>query len=585
MMQIRGTFAATLALMVVMAGTAAEYPHTELSPANPEIGDTVTFQYVLGKHSNSCVPTYETRFEINQSPILIYPPQYTIDIDYHGEWPPPGSFCQQVITEYGPTYTFPDLRLGTYKVIYKGKTIETFRVTENKFRIKGKVTDDPYPQKRASLPVAGAKLYVTYAPVYILGKSRDGKAAAPNAILDSAVTEADGSYTLSAPQGYLQISVSADGYDPRTTSISLNKDTVVNFVLLPEGAKTSFSGSVTTVACPGTSPTSPCTVVPVPNCTLTVRKANCWPYYPGGLDSLKAKLIAPVQCPAYTAVTDENGEYLISDIPVTTNGESVTVTASCKGYKTAREESELWNSNVQDIDFQLQPMYGNRDSVVIDGVTFAMAINRAAYEVGDSIYSRYTITNNTMAEVRYGPFSGNCEYDLAVTRDTDTLFRLSGNQICLRNIVYITVPAGSTVTKTYPAWPVPADVEGSIEIAGRLNGDRYDQSQVTVSARIQGSTPVVERKDPGNPVTNGIAYNRQLQLLELSMKKNQTVRVRLFSLNGSLIGEPLEHTSLEAGTHTIPLESHIRFSGAVIADVEGESFRERRLITTTADFR
>lgn len=586
-MRIEKFFPMTLVLLVLVATAATEYPHTNLSPTNPVVGDTVLLQYVLGKHPNSCVPTYETKFEINGLPILIYPPVYEIQISYTEKWPPPSSPCLQVITEYGPKYSFPDLQLGTYNVIHDGETVETFSVTREKHRIKGKVTDDPFPQKRASLPVKGAKLYVTYAPIYILRETPDLNAFAPSTMIDSTVTDENGFYSLSVPPGSYRISVSAEGYDSKNRTLSVNSDTVVNFVLLPKGASASFTGTISTVTCPGASPTSPCIVEPVPNCTVTVQKADCWSFYPKDtvVDTLKKKAIVPGSCPEYTAVTDENGEYLIKGIPVGTNGEEVTVTASCKGYKTARKKSELWNTNTTTVDFQLIPMFGNRDSVTVDGVVFTFATDRAVYENGDSIFSRYSITNNGMGEVEYGPFSGNCQYDLAITQDDDTLFHLSRNQICLRHIVYVTIPPGSTVTKDFVAWPVPSDVDGAIQISARLNRDNYDKSEVGVSALVQGSTPVSKTEGFVQTTRNTVLFDRRQSALRLTIADDQTVRMRLFSLNGSLIGEPLTSKRLSAGIHTVPIDRYVVSSGAAIVEVVGENFRKRRLITPTGSTR
>ncbi len=586
-MRIEKILPMTLVFLVLVATAATEYPRTNLSPTNPVVGDTVLFQYVLGKHPNSCVPTYETKFEINKSPILIYPPEYVIQISFTEKWPPPSSPCLQVITEYGPEYSFPDLRLGTYKVVHDGETIETFSVTRKKYRIKGKVTDDPYPMKRASLPVKGAKIYATNAPIYILRDTHDQNVFAPSAVIDSAITDENGIYSLSVPPGYYRVSVSADGYDSKNRTLSVNSDTVVNFVLLPKGASTSFTGTISTVTCPGSSPASPCIVVPVPNCTVSVRKADCWSYYPKGIvvDTLNTNQIVPFPCPEYTAVTDENGEYLIKGIPVGTNGEDVTVTASCEGYKTASKESELWNANTTTIDFQLIPMFGNRDSVTVDGVVFTLATDRALYEKGDSLFSRYSITNNSMGVVEYGPFNGNCQYDLAITQKNDTLFHLSGNQICFRNIVYVTIPPGSTVTKEFPAWPVPSDVEGAIEISARLNHSNYDKSEIGVSAFVQESTPVSRTESSIHIRSTTVSFDRRQSALHLIMEDEQTVRVRLFSLNGSLIGEPLGNKRLNAGNHAIPLDRYIASPGAVIVEVVGENFRKRRLITPTESAR
>ncbi|MBD3392695.1 MAG: hypothetical protein GF418_11395, partial [Chitinivibrionales bacterium] len=149
------------------------YPRLDVSPSNPAVDDTVTLWLVKGLNSDGCVPSYTASYTIETLPLEIYPPMRVVHLSYTQEWPPPGTVCIQVETEYGPKFTLPDIDVGSYTVKDGDSVVGSFYVGDSsvpveEYTIDGTVYDDPAPLKRASQPIEGAKVYLREELMWIM---------------------------------------------------------------------------------------------------------------------------------------------------------------------------------------------------------------------------------------------------------------------------------------------------------------------------------------------------------------------------------------------------------------------------------
>jgi hypothetical protein len=114
-------------------------PRAMLSPGAPTQSDSVKLLLILGQYPNSCVPAYTTSFKITQTSSHVCvrapcPQNYVISLTY-AQIPSLliNMVCAQVVSDYGPRFSFGKLAVGNYTVVdsaKNGTAVLSFTVTE-----------------------------------------------------------------------------------------------------------------------------------------------------------------------------------------------------------------------------------------------------------------------------------------------------------------------------------------------------------------------------------------------------------------------------------------------------------------------
>lgn len=559
-----------------------KYPYLVVKPPKPIAGrDTVNIQVMLGKASNQCwAPTYtDLKYTIEESPLTIYPPLYIVKIWYKEIPVPPDRICIDLYDpiEYGPQYNLGVLKFGTYKVVNGDSTslqYGSFSVIEQPstepFTIKGTAYDDPYPLKRMSQPIPKAKIVIT-AKVLPLGD--DGATLKGK---DSTYTNENGEYSFTGlSKGVYEMVCSHPDYRSVSCRISLNSDTIQNFVLLPKDAYASLTGTVTIIS----SLKDELAPIPVEGCTIAVSRTE-----PNSADFRADTNILKT-------LTDKNGRYLLEKIPITANGEIWFVKAYFKNYSSIAKV-KLYNMRTDTVNFTFQEEYENKDSIIVDGIIFKTAANKFLYTLKEPVKIRYSITNTTKDTVKFGPFSAGCEYDLIVKRieednardaDSPIIYKASENMICLAMVTYITIAPGQTIVKDFPDWYLNEKLPNSnilperryikLRFFAKLNGEKYDYTAVGVNVKIDLTPVSVDQRKHSISIKDNIKVDKRGISLELT--KAQTISITYYDLKGKAIPQLSFVKNIPAGITLIPFEQKNISKGLYIVKIKGRDFEKR----------
>jgi hypothetical protein len=489
--------------------------------------------------------------------------------------------------DYGPRFGLGKLARGTYRVVDANSTAAgttasklygTFSVSESfkplAYTIKGTVHDDPYPLKRASMPVAKAKLYLRtpYVAIGVDTLAADRIIADRN--LDSATTDANGAYAFNnVAKGSYRIICSHADYRPVTVQATISKDTAINFTVVPISSGATLTGLVTRIGPEATRTT------PVAGCTVTVRK-----------NDLTLITDAIIAVPLLSAVTDINGRYTIANIPIGATNEVWYATATSKG-STLSTRVMLANMRTDTVNFALSALYENCDSVLVSGAVFKIAASKFVYSEKEGIKIRYSITNTTRTDMTFGPFSAGCEYDLTVSAVASALgtaiYKASDNNLCLNTMVErrISVPAGTTVTYDFPVlylsdlkWTytdrmiTPTSV--TLNIAAQLRGSTYDNTKADVPVTVNFDK-VATIAPAVAPAGSGASFDARNRRLSLSIDREQDIAVSCYTLGGALIGKTAQTQRFAPGMHTLTLRNIPASNSVYIVKVQGKTFAQR----------
>jgi hypothetical protein len=549
------------------------YPQPVLTPASPTQNDSVSLWLILGQSNSSCVPTYTSSFTITQTSKFLClrapcPQNYVIALTYT-ENPalPLGRPCLLVITNYGPRFAFGKLAVGNYTVVdstSKGTTVATFTVTEQSisYKVGGTVTQDA-GALAVIVPVQKASVYLKTGvggPILLAKKS--AIAYPLYTIIDSTTTDASGKFTFaSVPQGAYVLGFAASGYQSRDVSVQVPPDTQVSVSLLKAGAVCTVTGSVKEFhgICPGL----PCPVPPIPGCSVTV-------YIPILLQPLAMAAAPIVLGNRYTAVTNNAGLYTIDSIPVTYDNSTVTVTASKTGFAPESKQAVLFSNSSVTVNFALSPAYMNPETTTVSDVAFIVATEKSQYAKGESIKTRYTVKNNSIATVTFN-FSSGCQFDMvAVAPPKDTVYWYGKLLACTMMATQMVLAPGESKSMDYTAFSYN-DTASAIAVTAKMIG--YDKSASTVIVPIVKVTAAhpMQRKtaDAKKPV---ITYSASTKMLSLNITRGQNVSVSAYVLSGQKISQLSTKKFLAAGTHTISLKHASLANGIVVFRVEGEGF-------------
>ncbi|MBD3315277.1 MAG: hypothetical protein GF344_05785 [Chitinivibrionales bacterium] len=571
---------------VLIQGVWAElmyYPHIQVTPTNPVVGDTVAVWLVKGMHSNDCVPRYEDiTLKVAQEPTTIQQPKFSVEVTYDEIWPKPDRPCTTLMTEYGPRFTLANLDVGTY-CIKDGDTVaNVFSVTYAP-SVRGIVTPDLYPLQHfvKLAPIKGAKVYLrrVYAS-NALPEPESNKIGSPYPIayliVDSTITDNTGYYDFSCQVGELYDMVFvADGFRERTLSFFLRADTTIDVRMVPDDAAGTVSGKVSELRCPslGEGGVS-CFLDPVPRCTVTAYPEAYFQPHLKAYDTLSLEDMRRGTI-AYTAVTDEKGNYTIADIPLSYNRYPLRITARKAGYKTETSTVTISNTDTTIQSFFLESDYPNTASDTVDGVVFAIAADKTRYTSGDPLKVRYTITNGSMATVRYD-FTSGCQFDLYVTADSGELVyhHMQGRR-CTEALTNITLSPGEKEVFDFSPVNISCDSR-MLQITARMIG--YDRSAVSVMAEVDcpsAVSPQILASSRGPKVRWSMRTGR----LVLHLDQTQDVSVEAFSLDGRRIRNLCLSRRFAAGTHAIDLNTRLTAGGVAVLRITGEHFEATKKVS------
>jgi hypothetical protein len=339
---------AGLATAQVVPFPISVYPRLDVSPPSPVVGDTVALWYVKDVRPNACVPSYSNESVIvEQSPLAIWPPIYTVRLFYR-EWPHiVDTLCAQVQTEYGPRFSLLNVPIGNYTVMDGDSTVGSFSVTQG-LGVSGMVTDDPGTTKRMTIPLRDVLVTIATPPMWYLMKVAGPILPPYQYYSDSTRTAADGAFRFAAvPQDYYQLTFSKSGYATQTIPLNLAKDTAGMLIkMVPEGTTGSVRGTVTRVICPFVPP---CVAMPVPQCTVMVSFQDC----SGGIVPMAGSFQGIRFCVSYTAVTDNLGRYVVDSLPLSRSGERIYVSVNKAGYGAQSVDTAMYYMIPTVVDFSL----------------------------------------------------------------------------------------------------------------------------------------------------------------------------------------------------------------------------------------
>jgi hypothetical protein len=258
--------------------------------------------------------------------------------------------------------------------------------------ISGTVFDDPYPMRRASMPIPGTKVGL-WRQLAVLNSA--GTVLPDSVRIDAAVTDASGKFSFpSATAGTYLITVDDSGYNSRSISVYVTRDTSMMILLVSAGAHAHVAGTVWQ-ACSGVLG-MPCILSAVAGCTVTVVK------------DMSVASPAPVLVQSFTAVTNTQGQYSFDSIPVTVNGERISVSAGKTGFVVASVDTSIRNTTTTTVNFTLQgTVSAPHDTVYVlplhptalDSLTFTLVNTEHCCA---TVYSSKMVTvNDTMMFLSY----------------------------------------------------------------------------------------------------------------------------------------------------------------------------------------
>jgi hypothetical protein len=586
---------------------APQYPQPVITPAAPLDGDTVSLWLVLGENPNSCVPFYGTSFHIvTQHPgICTTPPctstsSFTIFLTYCQAMIetfapiPPGS-CAQVVTQYGPRFSFGGLTAGQYTVVdsMTGQTVAAFSVKPNPnfCAISGRVTEEngALPSQP---PLAGCNVLLARPTIYWLAVDTlpspsyyiDQYLPTP-APVDSAITDSNGNFNFpKEPPGEYMLQFSKPGYLARGAYVNVPPAAFVATSLMRANAVASVNGNVytdagckysesgTVMTCP-LSPVAGCTVwVQLPINYVLAKKALA--KRADTLLSMPGYIYA-----AYSAITDVNGWFSIDSIPLDYTNQTVQVSVFREGYEPDSKQVSLYPNSATGAVFVIKPAFSNIVTKTSNGITFAIATEKQEYNKGDQVRTRYWIKNNGATTATFSTPVGCGEFVLTIVNAAGArrYGSLDGVRCGAIGAPLSLLPGDSTGTEFVPY--TCTDSTGMLYFTAQLTKDPTSAMTATVVVST-GSTPA--RPIPAAKITGpSVSYIAAAGRLELSLDKAQNVSVSAFGLNGREIPALSSASWYNAGTHAIPLTRTSTAAGIVLLRVKGEHFSLTKRINLT----
>lgn len=222
--------------------------------------------------------------------------------------------------------------------------------------------------------------------------------------------------------------------------------------------------------------------------------------------------------------------------------------------------------------------FPNTGSISWHNATFTVATSQAVYYPADSLAVEYTVANNSNAMQTYGPFGGDCEYDLIVSlADGTELYRESTNAVCLKNLTYVSVPSGGPVVHDFAKFGYPPGVDTYVAmldsvvltVSAQLWGTVYDSTKASVDITIK--RPPTAVSTIRSPINKTGACFLSHGTIAVSVPSAQQVTVAAFSPGGRAISQASISRRLSAGTHMLPFPC-AQHTGVYFVRIKGEAF-------------
>jgi hypothetical protein len=566
-------------------GSAVDtFPYLAVTPPNPvALTDSVKVQIILGIASNSCfAPTFgNLSFVIEESPLTIYPPLFTVKVTFTQD-SFPKKICPDVYNpvNYGPIFKLGVLKLGAYQVRDENRTYGKFSVSQAILpspycALKGNVYDDPYPLKIASRPIPNAKLYLMSPPI-----PRDLSKKTGSSIFtsDSTTTDGNGAFTFEKiGKGSYELTCRHKEFRTITQEIQVKSDTSIFIKMVSNNNYAAVAGLVTVIGTNGNA-------TPLEGCNIAIYKGIVLPVV--GLSEHSSGSNYDI---LLSTMTDKDGKYAIDSIPINANPELWFVHAFKGDRYFDYQKVAFYNMKTEKVDFKFVDPYQNRDSVIWKGIVFCTATNKYSYRADEPVKIRYSITNTTDQQVTFGSFNGGCEYELIVTEipalpsaEEKEIYTQSHQAlICYDTLSSINIGPHQTVIHNFADFYLsnissfaPTNNKVMLRAAALLRGARYDSTKASVPVEIRLDPTSISEKT-GKSQRSLTSCDLRDRHIALNLPQAQNISVAVYSLDGKLHRDVSFSRNLTGGAHLLTLNGLQKKKGIYIVGVKGLGFEKK----------
>ncbi|NLG17515.1 MAG: hypothetical protein GX556_09330 [Fibrobacter sp.] len=422
--------------------------------------------------------------------------------------------------------------------------------------ISGIVYHDVYPANMVNRPVSGAEVKIWAPRLMLLNRGPDEEDQ--YILLDSAVTDENGSYSLTIPStienigyGTYSISVTHNKFVSRIIPLNTTKDKVFDILLVSTEAKTQIKGFVGT-GCSNVD--TLCKLQPVEGCTVEVRAT--FPPVDG--------LLLPDDIVLYTgvirlrAVTNKQGLYNIDSIPLSSNGEKVYVSALKNGYPAPLTQTSVYNKSSEEIDFNLVREFGtyNNDTVLIDPLepadtdSLTFSLFTTGHCCCSDFWNKGVSVKDTIIFISYIVSDTSCSKCDCESAGAWEQFKSAP------------IPAGHYAIYTSEVNYCPGEA-CHVEIMSKQVGE------ITIDAASPIKQTVIRKNLPETASLKTLGSN-----LLISLRQSSLITLKIYDIQGALLSE-IQMGKLPAGNHKVEMkkQGNVRASEMVIVqmNVDGVS--------------
>jgi hypothetical protein len=390
--------------------------------------------------------------------------------------------------------------------------------------LSGIVNDDPYPMKRMSLPIENAKVELWRSSAVYDVQSSPVIGPVPYwQRIDSVYTDGQGKFTFKPINaGSYQLRCSHSGYaDNQVTVNNTLRDTSVTISLVAASAKAQITGTISE-ACHDPMG-MPCIITPIPQCTVTVTKGS--------------GLLEPALIAFFTTVTNNNGQYTFDSIPVSKNGERITISATKKGYATKSVDTLIRNTATTTVNIVLTGKEEtSKDSVSILPA-FPTSRDSLQFQLRSWMHCCGTIYRNKTVSVHDTTILLSSTYD---------------DSMC----AFVECLVGWSIT-TFSSGPIKAGKYAIYKVESPYcSPGKMCPQYITAPVRI--GTVIVAKSTGIEPsaMKTSVEYGNRLTMagnsVIASVTYSQPVSLRVYDMRGALLAE-LFNGVMSAGTHHFEL--------------------------------
>ncbi|NLW33293.1 MAG: carboxypeptidase regulatory-like domain-containing protein [Fibrobacter sp.] len=407
------------------------------------------------------------------------------------------------------------------------------------FQISGTVMYDPFPAEVKPVPLENIKIRIEPIPGVVPFSDGDPEPnLLPTIVLktDSTFSDSEGKFYFSAFSANYQVLVTGASFRERQFVLNLINDTSITINLVSITSKATLKGKIYS-GCHEEQ--TACSWEPLAGCTVTVFQDDIKVYPITGKYSFGNEPLI--------AITDEQGKYSIDSIPVTVNGEMVTVTAKKSGLHQTGKIA-IWNMTESELDFDL--FKSSSDSLVV---------RPSVPKENDSILFRvFESSHCCCAQYK--------DKSVSVKNDSIILVYHYDSSMCKECNC-----AGSGAWVELKSGPLNAGIFSVFKevyvscLSGSVCLPLAVEPQLIGSVTIEPFTPVIRNSDDGN--------RNEMNLLKVkgtsfsvNLKVKSHLSVRTLNLQG-VLQEEIVNRSLPAGVHSFCIDKRKYAGKAVIMEV------------------